>query len=234
MTRDEWTQVQARLHKLGFNPGPIDGLRGRLTTTAVRRFQASRGLVADGIVGPNTLRALFEGQAEPAPAGLDAMPWFEEARRLVGTVETPGAGSTQAILDWADGLEIHYPGDDIPWCGLFVGHCVGATLPDEGLPAAVLRARAWERFGRPCAPQMGAVMVFWRTSLASGNGHVGFYAGEDPGAFLILGGNQSDAVNTVRVSRDRFLGARWPLTALPPGGETRVVDAGGALSTNEA
>ena len=65
-------------------------------------------------------------------------------------------------------------------------------------------------------------------------GHVGFYAGEDPGAFLILGGNQSDAVNTVRVSRDRFLGARWPLTALPPGGETRVVDAGGALSTNEA
>lgn len=234
MTRQEWTRVQARLHKLGFNPGPIDGLRGRLTLTAVRRFQHSRGLVADGIAGPITLAALFEGQSAPPPASIDAMPWFEEAQRLVGVTETPGPASTPTIMAMAEALDIDYSGDDVPWCGLFVGHCIAAALPDEGLPAVVLRARAWETFGQPCEPQVGAVMVFWRSSLASGKGHVGFYAGEDAGAYLILGGNQSDAVNTVRVGRDRFLAARWPLTALPPGGETLLVDAGGALSTNEA
>lgn len=234
MTPQDWLRVQARLHKLGFNPGPIDGLRGRLTITAVRRFQQASGLVADGIVGPKTLAALFEAAEAPPVSSVDGTPWFEEAQRLVGVAEAPGAADNAVILDWAKDLDIHYPGDDIPWCGLFVGHCVGATLPDEGLPGAVLRARAWESFGQPCRPQLGAVMVFWRKSLASGQGHVGFYAGEDPDAFLILGGNQSDKVSRARVDRDRFLGARWPLTALPPAGGAVLVAAEGGLSTNEA
>ena len=54
----DWTSVQTRLHRLGFDPGPIDGIRGRRTIGAVKRLQQSRGLVADGIVGPATVRAL--------------------------------------------------------------------------------------------------------------------------------------------------------------------------------
>ena len=45
----DWTSVQTRLHRLGFDPGPIDGIRGRRTIGAVKRLQQSRGLVADGI-----------------------------------------------------------------------------------------------------------------------------------------------------------------------------------------
>ncbi|MBP7242009.1 peptidoglycan-binding domain-containing protein [Amaricoccus sp.] len=43
-----------RLHKLGFNPGDVDGVRGRQTINAIKRFQESKGLVADGVVGRAT------------------------------------------------------------------------------------------------------------------------------------------------------------------------------------
>jgi TPR repeat protein len=50
--------MQRRLTGLGYAPGPIDGLYGPLTEQAVRRFQATHGLVVDGIDGPNTRAAL--------------------------------------------------------------------------------------------------------------------------------------------------------------------------------
>ena len=46
--------LQRRLVLAGDSPGPIDGLYGPLTMSAVIRFQASRGLAVDGIVGHQT------------------------------------------------------------------------------------------------------------------------------------------------------------------------------------
>jgi hypothetical protein len=46
------------LRSRGFRPGRIDGHFTRRTTHAVRRYQRARQLVVDGIVGPQTLRAL--------------------------------------------------------------------------------------------------------------------------------------------------------------------------------
>ena len=230
----DWTSVQTRLHKLGFDPGPIDGIRGRRTTRAVKRFQESKGLVADGIVGPDTVRALFGEDGAGEPPALDRMPWYEEALRLIGTKEIEGPASNANILEMADRLDVAYEDDDIPWCGLFAGHCVGASLPDEVLPTVVLRARAWEAFGVPTTPQLGAVMVFWRRSPDSGLGHVGFYFAEDERTYHILGGNQSNMVNVARLRKDRLLTARWPIAALAPEDTLVMVDAaGGVMSTDE-
>ena len=135
----------------------------------------------------------------------------------------------------AERLDLAYENDDIPWCGLFAGHCVGASLPEEVLPSYVLRARAWEAFGVPVVPQLGAVLVFWRQSPSSGLGHVGFYFAEDEASFHVLGGNQSNRVNVARLRKDRLLTARWPLTALAPEDTVVRVDAAtGDYSTNEA
>ena len=53
--------IQKRLIKLGFSCGSAgaDGIFGSGTLDAVRKFQASRGLSDDGIVGKNTWRALL-------------------------------------------------------------------------------------------------------------------------------------------------------------------------------
>jgi peptidoglycan hydrolase-like protein with peptidoglycan-binding domain/tetratricopeptide (TPR) repeat protein len=50
--------LQRRLERAGVTPGPIDGRFGPLTQLAVRRFQTTHGLAADGIVGPLTRAAL--------------------------------------------------------------------------------------------------------------------------------------------------------------------------------
>ena len=233
MTQVDWASVQARLHELGFDPGPIDGIRGRRTLRAVKRLQESRGLVCDGIVGPQTALALFGPNRGGEPPGLDHMPWYREALRLVGTKEIAGPASNPDIMDMADRLDVAYRDDDVPWCGLFAGHCVGASLPDEVLPTVVLRARAWEAFGVPTTPQPGAVLVFWRKAPDSGLGHVGFYFAEDEASFHVLGGNQSNMVNVARLRKDRLLAARWPITALAPEGAPVTAAAGGAISTNE-
>lgn len=50
--------VQARLASMGFDPGPIDGEFGPLTSAAIVAFQASRGLAQTGVADPQTRQAL--------------------------------------------------------------------------------------------------------------------------------------------------------------------------------
>ena len=73
-------EVQRRLRSLGYHPGPVDGLYGPRTERAARRFQETRRLRADAVVGPRTLLALRTrddarrpvATAPPAPAPLPA------------------------------------------------------------------------------------------------------------------------------------------------------------------
>jgi murein L,D-transpeptidase YcbB/YkuD len=50
--------LQRALASLGYAPGKIDGQYGPSTQAAVEKFQTSAGIKADGIVGPETLKAL--------------------------------------------------------------------------------------------------------------------------------------------------------------------------------
>ena len=51
--------IQQRLSELGFLSSRFNGYYGKATAAAVRAFQASAGLSADGVCGPDTWTALF-------------------------------------------------------------------------------------------------------------------------------------------------------------------------------
>ncbi len=58
----EVSDVQRRLYALGYDLGDegADGFFGAKTETALRAFQQRRGLLFDGVLGPNTWRELVE------------------------------------------------------------------------------------------------------------------------------------------------------------------------------
>lgn len=55
---DDVINLQERLHELGYDAGPVDGIFGAETETGLRAFQRDYGLTSDGTCGPATLRAL--------------------------------------------------------------------------------------------------------------------------------------------------------------------------------
>ncbi|WP_404291582.1 TIGR02594 family protein [Microvirga sp. RSM25] len=231
--------VQIALRQRGYDPGPADGILGRRTIAAIKEFQKEQKLFVDGIAGSATLSRLFPtGSDKPEAAIL--VPWYAEASRLMGTREVVGKKHSPIIMGWAEKLGLWYPSDETAWCGLYVAHCIGATLPNEPLPANPLGARNWAKFGRPLdRPAVGAVAAFWRGSKSGWLGHVGFIkaVSADGKSLEIRGGNQNNSVSDAWLSADRLLddGIRWPSTApLPAGSRIPTSTVGGKLSVSEA
>lgn len=129
-----------------------------------------------------------------------------EAVKLYGTREIVGKQHSKEILSWAKELDLEktYTNDEIAWCGLFVGIVVKrAKFEVVDNP---LWARNWNNFGtKQSKAMLGDILVFNRIG---GGGHVAFYVGEDDTCYHILGGNQSNMVNTTRILKSRCIGIR--------------------------
>jgi uncharacterized protein (TIGR02594 family) len=155
--------------------------------------------------------------------------WLRTAYSFEGLRETPGPRHNATIIGWLTKLRAWWRDDETPWCGVFVAHCMQeAGLP---YPRLYMRAKAWSDYGallRPDRLAPGAILVFNR----AGGGHVGFYVGEDTGHYYVLGGNQSNAVNVMKLGKSRLVASRWP-RGVPVVGKP-VHMKGGMVSTNEA
>jgi lysozyme family protein len=72
--------LQSALSVLGFATGEIDGIFGSFTERAVHDFQDNTAIAADGVVGPETVRALeglrhaWAGRSAQPPSELRAAP----------------------------------------------------------------------------------------------------------------------------------------------------------------
>lgn len=227
--------IQRRLLELGYNPGEPDGVRGRNTIAAVMRFQTAMYLEPDGVVGEKTLKALFGPAVSSVADSPDVTPWIDVALRMKGLHEARDNAALRQFLK-SDGGTVGDPAQ-VPWCGDFVQTCIALALPREALPNNPYAAINWLKFGKPCQPQRGAVLSFWRGSPDNWQGHVGFYVSEDATHYHVLGGNQSDSVTVSRIAKTRLRdgGCRWPLTALSVELGATKADGSGLIETkNEA
>lgn len=57
-SRNQVRAVQAELRRLGYDPGPIDGVMGQRTTSAITAFQRASQLPQTGSLTPETLSRL--------------------------------------------------------------------------------------------------------------------------------------------------------------------------------
>jgi uncharacterized protein (TIGR02594 family) len=138
------------------------------------------------------------------------LPWIVEGKKVFGLHE---ARDKAKLTEWlkSDGQRL---GDTekMPWCGDYVETAIKNSLPNEPFTGALGKnpywARNWLKFGEPTGHCYGAIIVFARGT----GGHVGFVVGEDDTDYYVLGGNQSNMVNITRISKDRYLGCRWPIT----------------------
>lgn len=143
--------------------------------------------------------------------------WLDEAWRENGVREVPGAASNPRILQFF--AEVGHPDvarDEVAWCAAFLGAC----LERAGYASTrSLLARSYLDWGSPIeAPRIGAIAVLSRGD-DPGQGHVGFVVGVNARSVMLLGGNQTDAVNVQSFDIGRLLGLRWPTAraALPAG-----------------
>jgi len=158
-----------------------------------------------------------------------------EALRHYGTLEHVGKGSNPNIMQWAKevGVSGWYMDDDIPWCALFVG-VVAKRCGYPFSAAKLLASKEWINWGTPVPKgreMLWDILIFQRP----GGGHIGFYVGENETAFLVYGGNQSNAVGFTWISKDRLLASRRPTYKIgePKNVRKIILTEKGELSTNE-
>ena len=168
---------------------------------------------------------------------VDAPLMIKEAVRIgkLNTHEIPGAKSNPEILKLAEiaGVKHIYKNDDVAWCAVAQSAiCVLANkeVPFENYDR--LRARSFLNFGTPVKePMLGDVLVFER----KGGAHVGMYVGEDPLYYHVVGGNQQNQFNVIRIAKNRLTGARRPKYKVTPKSVKKIfLNPIGSVSTNEA
>jgi uncharacterized protein (TIGR02594 family) len=135
----------------------------------------------------------------------DFAPWMAIARGELGTKEVPGSGDNPRVIEYHKVTSLKATEDSVPWCSSFacwVMEAAGIRSPRSA------RAKDWAKWGKALSkPQPGCVVVFTR----DGGGHVAFFVREEGESLVVLGGNQSDAVNESKYPKSRVISYRWPV-----------------------
>lgn len=105
-------KLQQALECLGYYKGNIDGIYGADTVAAVKRFQAKRGMKADGIAGASTIRVLFGSAAAASGSSgyvTEVLDWYADKvtnvipKNARFTVKDVATGKTFEMKRWSGG-----------------------------------------------------------------------------------------------------------------------------------
>lgn len=76
--------VQTKLKNWGYYTGTVDGIYGAKTAAAVRYFQRKNGLTQDGVVGPQTAKAMGISLSSSGSSGYSSNDEYLLARCIYG------------------------------------------------------------------------------------------------------------------------------------------------------
>jgi uncharacterized protein (TIGR02594 family) len=157
--------------------------------------------------------------------------------QYLGLKEITGVNSNPVIMNMAKQLNVNkiYTNDDMSWCALFISFiCKIADKPMPYKEWAILRAASFKTWGNEVEKgkeALGDILVFSRP----GGHHVAIYIAETPTTFLVLGGNQSNAVSFTEIRKTRLLTARrFYKTGMPDSAKKYFVSSTGLVSSNES
>ena len=135
--------LQRRLARAGFRPGRVDGLYGPLTEQAVKRFQTSHGLPADGVASPRTLKRL------PNNAASHRRPSHQSRRKPTRSVPASPKTQKRPTPATQKPTPLARPkAERRPASGLGIGFILLIALCIVALSAAILEAGRLRRRGR--------------------------------------------------------------------------------------
>lgn len=160
--------------------------------------------------------------------------------QYLGLTETPGKNHNPVIMDMAAqlGLSKIYTNDELSWCAVYINTLIRLTgkkpVDPKGDKYNLLRALYLQNWGNMVPKgqeKLGDVLIFNRP----GGGHVGLYIAETATTFVVLGGNQSNAVNFTEIKKSRLVAARNLYTIGPqPSVKKYWVNSTGVVSKDEA
>ncbi|HET7679892.1 MAG TPA: TIGR02594 family protein [Xanthobacteraceae bacterium] len=178
---------------------------------------AADAVLDDPQSAPPAIAKPEQSTTRPVPAieTGGAPEWYRLASNEIGTREQ-GNNSGPAILRYRQLAKCGQDHD--PWCAIFANAMFAScTPPVTGTRSASSQSfRSNNSFVKLTGPALGAVVVFWRVSPASGLGHVGFYRGETAESIYVLGGNEDNMVQIAPMSKKQLIGYWWPASANLP------------------
>lgn len=154
---NEVVLIQNKLNSLGFNSGSADGWYGPMTTNAVKSFQTSNGLAADGTITPRTREKMFNPNPKdnyrirPSSSALSALHPY--VQKLANNFLALCASSNLKVLIYTTFRS---------WNDQDVSYAQGRTAPG----AIVTDARGGESYHNwglafDCAPLDDAGNILW-------------------------------------------------------------------------
>jgi len=174
------SNLQSKLHALGYYSYKVDGIYGSITANAVRSFQRVNGLAVDGIAGPATFGALSD-HPKSATRVKSASTRESHASDVVSVAKSY-LGTPHSVLD----------------CSAFIQKVfdkVGVSLPRTA-------NSMWYNAGsRVSSPSPGDLVFFQNTYQTSATAtHVGVYIG---------GGNMISSTSSHGVAITPYNSGYW-------------------------